>query len=178
MLGHWAQGKNDDVASARQVAGPDQHTHLLVFLYPGLNAGAVVMKERANPRTASHVFFITEHYSMPHALRDGIRAQRRIHHVYRHAKASLEAFPSEEASPERSVCPRAQDALLRNEESDRSPEGPYSLCIVQGPTCWYGVPGGFLRSSGDVDRRVSHGCCGCCPNLRGNPDLGRTPCLT
>ena len=56
MLGHWAQGKNDDVASARQVAGPDQHTHLLVFLYPGLNAGAVVMKERANPRTASHFF--------------------------------------------------------------------------------------------------------------------------
>lgn len=32
----------------------------------GLNAGTVVKKERANPRTASHVFLITEH--MPHAF--------------------------------------------------------------------------------------------------------------
>ena len=123
----------------------------------GLNAGTVVKKERANPRTAKAC---------------GIRAQRHIDHFYRRAKASLEAFPSEEASPKGRVRRRAQDALLRNEEWDRSPEGPYSLCIVQGPTCWYGRPVGFLRSSGDVDRHVSRGRC---PYLRAHEKVWPSP---
>lgn len=91
------------MASARQVAGPDQHTHLLVFLYPGLNAGAVVMKERANPRTASHVFLITEHYCMPHAFAVAFELSGVSITFIDTPRLGLIAFPSEEASPEGNV---------------------------------------------------------------------------